>query len=259
MKYTEELSLIRDLVRQAYDRFGCRRPTDIQQKSEFDLVTDIDYKIEKFLIDSIKAKYPLDNFHSEEFNSTGKISGRSWIIDPIDGTCNFSNGIPAYGIQCALAIDKVIELSYIYLPLQNEEFHAIRCHGAFMNGSPMHANSSCLTNNAIISIGDYPHKDPDNSKRQLDAVGKIYDKIAKIRMFGAACIDFSYAASGRTNGCVLITKNAWDISPGILLCEEAGCIVTDLEGNGHTLDSEGVIIASTPQIHTLLTAAFSKK
>ena len=88
---------------------------------------------------------------------------------------------------------------------------------------------------------------------------RIYDKIAKIRMFGAACIDFSYAASGRTNGCVLITKNAWDISPGILLCEEAGCIVTDLEGNGHTLDSEGVIIASTPQIHTLLTAAFSKK
>lgn len=256
MKYSEELSFIKDIVRQAYTRFGCRRPADVLQKTEFDLVTNTDYEIEKFLIDSIKAKYPSDNFHSEEFNSKGEITGRSWIIDPIDGTCNFSNGIPAYGIQCALAIDKTVELSFIYLPLFNEEFHAIRTLGAYLNGNILHINTSVPTNNAIISIGDFPHNAPSSSKRQLDAVGKIYEKIAKIRMFGAACIDFGYAASDRTNGCVLITKNAWDISPGILLCQEAGCIVTDLDGKEHSLDSDGVIIASTPEIHTLLAEAF---
>lgn len=256
MKYAEELSFIKKTIEGIIKKYGNQRPDSIQQKTEFDLVTEIDISIEQDIIRAITEEYPSDNFVSEEFNSKNSLAGRCWIIDPIDGTCNFSNGIPLYGIQCALAVDEVIVMSYIYLNHLNEEYYAILEEGAYMNGKRIELPQDRPINHAIMSIGDFSHSNQALAKLQYGFLEKMYPKVAKIRMFGAACIDFSYAACGKTDGCVILTNNIWDIAPGILLCKESGCIVTNIKGGEHHFSDNGVLVASTKELHRLMVEAF---
>ena len=100
--YTKELSFITEKIKEAYGLFGAAGPKDVRSKCAFDLVTEVDVNIERFLTDAILAAFPGDKIHAEELSSSQEIVGRTWVIDPIDGTCNFAHGIPTYGIQCCL-------------------------------------------------------------------------------------------------------------------------------------------------------------
>lgn len=251
MKYDKELAYIRDIVRHAFNLYADLTEEDIYQKSTFDIVTETDLNIEKYLIKEIKAYFPDDHILSEEYNSQNPIKDRTWIIDPIDGTCNFTQDIPLYGIQCALVDNGQVVLSYIYLPFHNEEYHAVINEGAWKNNERIHVKNN-QQNHSIISFGDYPHSSSLYSISQHKAIGYLMDKIAKIRMFGAACVDFSFAASGKTNGCVLITRNPWDILPGMFLCKEAGAVISNLKGQDYKFNDDGIIISSNNELHSLL-------
>ena len=256
MKYEKELSFIKYRVRKAFELYGAFTQEDIHQKSAFDIVTETDFNIEKYLMNGIASEFSGDHILSEEYNSDNGIIERTWIIDPIDGTCNFKQNIPLFGIQCALVENNEVVLSYMYLPVYNEEYHAIIGEGAWKNGTKINISDNTL-NNALVSFGDYPHTSAEKSQRQHKAIGFLSDKIAKIRMFGSACIDFVYVAEGRTDGCVVITRNLWDILPGMFLCKEAGAVLTNLEGEPYKFYDEGVIVSANKTLQDLIVEAFN--
>lgn len=258
MNYLNELKFIKSAMLSAFEMYGkIKLPTT--QKSAFDLVTDVDLNIEKQLTAAIRAKYPSDHIHGEEFSASENIQGRTWTIDPIDGTCNMASGSKLYGMQCSLIDNNEIVLGIVYLPHLKEWIYASKGSGCYFNGKKICVNNNCTLNNAIISFGDYPHAQNNRfGSIQHTAIKRLYPQIAKIRMFGAACMDFSFVAQGRTHGIVLITKNLWDIAPGIAICREAGAIITNLSGTPYRLGDDGVVVAANQAISDLLRDSFAQ-
>ena len=256
MTYEKELTFVTDKIRKAYDSFAKAGPSHIRQKSAFDLVTEVDVNIERFLSDAILAAFPGDKIHAEELSSSQQISGRTWVIDPIDGTCNFAHGIPTYGIQCCLFEGGFPRMAVIYLPCQGEMYTAIEGEGCFLNGKQVRVDKSVTAENAVISVGDFTHKSDRLAALQYKAVGYLYSRVAKLRMYGAASVDYAWFVSGRLSATVFTTRNLWDIAPGILMSKEAGAIVLGLDGAPYAFDKEGVMLAANEEIAKLMTEAF---
>lgn len=260
MKYLREKDFIVKTIKQAYKKFAMNGVDSVTQKTEFDLVTDIDVNIERYITEAILKEFPSDRIHGEEESNSQKILGRTWTIDPIDGTCNMAGRMPLYGVQCALFENNILVLSAIFLPNFDELMYAVKDEGCYLNDERVYVKKNSVMNNALVSFGDYPHsKSPQMACRQHNAIGKLFTKIAKIRMYGAACIDFAFVASGRTDATVVITKNIWDIAPGILACREAGAIITNLDGNDFAFGDEGVIISCNGAMSQLIVDSFDCK
>ena len=250
MNYNDEKNFIINEIKRSYEKLVTKEFI-ISQKSQFDLVTDIDLKIEKTLTDAIKNRYPDDLIVGEELSFDERITGRVWTIDPIDGTCNMARDIKLFGVQCSLIENGEIVLGVIYLPNYQEVIYAIKNQGCFLNERRVFVKEVEL-NNSIVSFGDYSHKYKELATLQHSSIQYLYPLISKIRMFGAACIDFSNVALGRTDGCVVLTDNLWDICPGIIICKEAKAIVTNLKGKEYRIGDCGVIVATSNQLSNLL-------
>ena len=255
--YTKELSFITEKIKEAYGLFGAAGPKDIRSKCAFDLVTEVDVNIERFLTHAILAAFPGDKIHAEELSSSQEIVGRTWVIDPIDGTCNFAHGIPTYGIQCCLFDGGAPKMAVIYLPCQGELYTAIAGQGCYLNGEKVTVDKSVTADTAVISVGDFTHKSDRLAALQYKAVGYLYPRVAKLRMYGAASVDYAFFVSGRLAATVFTTRNLWDIAPGILLSEEAGAIVMGLDGKPYDYAKEGVMLAANEEIAKLMTEAFT--
>ena len=256
MKYLRELEFITGHIRQAYETFARTGPTDIRQKTAFDLVTEVDVTIERYLTDAILAAFPEDKIHAEELSSSQAVTGRTWVIDPIDGTCNFAHDIPTYGIQCCLFEAGQPQMSAIYLPCQDEMYTAIRGNGCFLNGRQVWVDKTVTADNALISVGDFTHKSDRLAALQYRAVGYLYPRVAKLRMYGAASVDYAFFVSGRLSATVFTTRNLWDIAPGILMSDEAGAIIMGLDGEPYDYSKEGVMLAANEEIADLMKEAF---
>ncbi|OHE42022.1 MAG: hypothetical protein A2Y16_00085 [Tenericutes bacterium GWF2_57_13] len=247
MKYTREMDFIKRTIREAYRRYYDRSTISSEKKSRFDIVTNIDKSIENLVINEIHRLYPNDRIISEEYHWRSDIQGRTWTIDPIDGTSNMANNIPLYGIQCALIENNTIVLSLIFLPRLREMFTAIDNRGVYMNGKRVRVIERDQMN-AVVSFGDFSHKNLDAAKMEHETMISLSKKVAKIRMFGSAAIDLAYVAAGKSDGAVILTKNLWDIAPGILLCREAGALVANLLGQPHRFGDSGLVVAANQRI-----------
>lgn len=255
--YTKELNFITEKIKEAYSRFALSGPQDVRSKSAFDLVTEVDVNIERFLTDAISAAFPSDKIHAEELSSSQEITGRTWVIDPIDGTCNFAHSIPTYGIQCCLFDGGEPRMAVIYLPRQNELYTAMEGQGCFLNGEKVSVDKSVTADTAVISIGDFTHKSDRLSALQYKAVGYLYPRVSKLRMYGAASVDYAWFVSGRLAATIFTTRNLWDIAPGILMSREAGALLMGLDGQPYDYSKEGIMLAANEEIATLMKDAFN--
>ena len=256
MRYQKELDFIVFEMKKAYHMFSAEA-MDVSQKAKHDLVTNIDESIEKYLAKAIKTTFVDDRILGEEMSSNTVINGRTWTIDPIDGTCNMASDIGLYGVQCSLMENYDIVLAAIYIPSFDYFITAVKGAGCFFNGKKVCAKKDVVVNNAIVSFGDYPHKNSDRlAQWQHTAIKNVFGLISRIRMFGSAAIDFSFVAAGKTDGTVVVTRNLWDIAPGILVCKESGAVVVDLDGNAFSEKSDGVIVGANEEVAGLLVNAF---
>ena len=125
MGYQKELSFITKTMREGYARFYSA-PTSVENKTSFDLVTDVDKKIESYISEQIKLEFPSDTIHGEEFSSAQRLQQRTWTVDPIDGTSNFIHDLRSSAISVALADseENTVELAVIYNPYFDEMFAA---------------------------------------------------------------------------------------------------------------------------------------
>lgn len=256
MNFVKELEFITSHIRYAYDRFAAKGAGDVRQKGAFDLVTEVDVNIERYLTEAIPAAFPGDRIHAEELSNTQPIEGRTWVIDPIDGTVNFAHNIPLYGIQCCLFVDSTPKLSVIYLPRQQEMYTAVAGQGCFLNGEKITVDASATAQDAVISLGDFTHKSDRLAAIQYRAVGYLYPRIARLRMYGAASVDCAWLVAGRLSATAFTTRNLWDIAPGILMCREAGGIVLGIDGKPYDFTQDGVMLCANEEIARLMTQAF---
>ncbi len=249
-KYLKELEFTKNTVSEAYAKiFAAAEKTKIE-KAAFDVVTPVDIEIESYILKCIKESFPEDRILSEEELSGTEIEGRTWTVDPIDGTFNMANDSPLFGIQCSLFDRGEVVMAVIYLPKFSEMYYAALGMGAYLNGERIYVRPTDFDKSAV-SFGDFPHTNTEDSAAEARLMGRLKERIAKIRMFGSAAMDFSFMASGKTHGTVIFTKNKWDIAPGILIAKEAGAVLRTLGGE-YTWDSAAVVAAASEELYSLI-------
>lgn len=235
--------------RVVYKRFGKDKAEYMKSDNAWDLVTKADLMSEKIIVSQIKKKYPEHGILAEESGAVNHKAEYVWHIDPIDGTMNFSLGVPLFGVMIALARNKQVILSAIYLPMTKELFFAKEGKGAFLNGKRVH----CTTKkNLERSLGVGQLK---TSGRPAKFIRNILDYVKGHRLvlnsFGCMSVNVCYVACGRRDWSVALDGAVHDFAPPYLLLKESGCKVTDTKGKPWKLGTGG-FVAANPSLHKQL-------
>lgn len=215
-------------------------------KSKYDILAEADLESEKIILNGIKKYFPEHSILTEE---TGAINGDPeylWVIDPIDGTINFSRGIDSYCISIGLEKNGKIEMGVIYQPVFDRLYVAERGRGAFLGNKKFAVSKEEKMINMILARCD--SNDVDARRRGTEIYGNLSDKVRHSRMIGSSALMFAMLAAGQVD---LYFKNSfyyWDYAAGIALIEEAGGVVTDFDGAPINRFSKN-IAASNGRVH----------
>lgn len=232
-------------------RPGFDRPPEVEHKGEIDLVTEVDYRSESYLLDEIKNRFPGHRVVAEE---SGAIEGdwdHLWYIDPLDGTVNFVHGLPVFSVSLSYAQNGVLNLGVVYNPCREECFTAERGRGAWLNGEPIKVSNVKFLEDSLLATG-FPYDIRANPDNNLDHFVRFSLRAQGVRRLGSAALDLCYVASGRLDGFWEISLNAWDVAAGGLIAQEAGARVTDIHGGPDFLASPQSIVAANPYLHPLM-------
>lgn len=211
------------------------------------LVTEVDHKSEIAIINCIKNNYPTHYILSEEAGEIVQDSEYKWIIDPIDGTVNYANGIPICCVSIGIEKNGKMIMGAVYNPFMNEFYFAEKNNGAFLNNSKIKvSDESDLTSSCLVTGFPYTYLDCANGPLQV--FEKFIRKGIPVRRLGSAAIDLCWVAAGRFDGFYEHKLNAWDSAAGFIIVEEAGGKVTDLNGKYFNPYQPG-IIATNNLIH----------
>lgn len=191
-------------------------------------VTEADRKSEESIISSIKRKYPSHGIISEEAGKFMEKEEYVWLVDPIDGTRNFSRKIPRFSVSIALLYKGVPICGAVYDPNMDEMFYAEKGKGAFINGNRISVSSTSDIKKAAISIDGA--MTPDARKVFPLTISKIIFHVETIWMPGGAALDLCYTACGRFDGTVNLKCHPWDAAAAGLILREAGGIIEDAKG-----------------------------
>ena len=229
----------------------------INYKGTIDLVTDVDYQSEKYLIEAIRQRFPEHRIVSEESGVNQGGDCCVWFIDPIDGTVNFAHGIPIFSVSIAYAQNGKLELGVVYDPMRDECFSAERENGAWLNGHPIQASAPQDLDHSLLVTG-FAYDIRTNPENNLDHYGRFALRSQGVRRLGSAALDLCYIACGRFDGYWELRLNSWDIAAGSLIAQEAGALVTDLQGKPndiiHNPSSQHAILAAGPGVHDRMLA-----
>lgn len=199
------------------DNYG--KIDSITKKGKNNFVTNVDIKAEKKIISVIRSKYPNHGFLCEESGCSKNGSDHVWVIDPLDGTHNYMQSIPMFGVSIALKHKGETVLGAIYLPLDKKLYVAEKGKGAFVNGSKIHVSKKRKLSDAFILFDSNIHKIWDIKTKVLTAINQ---KIFSLRSLGCAVWNRSLIANGYADAHIGFNSHEWDIAAGDLLIEEAG-------------------------------------
>lgn len=204
---------------------------DIRTKSNvYDVVTRADKESEAFLIDKIAQSYPDHAVLGEESGAHSGNSAYRWVLDPLDGTNNYSQGLPVFTVSIGLQYNEETILGVVYAPYMREMYTAIKGQGAFLDGKAIHVSSKTDLAHSVLGTGFPYDKDvnPDNNAANLAA---ILPHLRGIRRMGSAAYDLCCTAAGFLDGYWELSLNLWDMCAGALIVEEAGGIVRPFREN----------------------------
>ena len=243
-------SLIRD--------FGELENLQVSAKGPGDFVSSADKRTEKTLIEELQKAHPEYGIVTEESGIINKSNVKNrWIIDPIDGTMNFLNGIPQFAISIGYEENNEIKCGVIFNPILNEMFCAEKGQGAYLNNSRIRVSNKKKIKDALLVTGG-----PKGSSKIKDQIFSEYINVSKnvsnVRKFGSAALDMAYVACGRFDGYWQRELNYWDVAAGIIILKEAGGFVDFFE-NDHNLPLKKNILASNSNIHDELRDLINKK
>ena len=242
-------SLIRD--------FGEIENLQVSSKGQGDFVTSADKRTEKILIEELQKAHPEYGIVTEETGIINKSNNKNrWIIDPIDGTFNFMNGVPQFAISIGYEEENEIKCGVIFNPILNEMFCAEKGNGAYLNNSRIRVSNKKIIKDALVVTGG-----PKGASKIKDKIFSEYISVSKnvsnVRKFGSAALDVAYVACGRFDAYWQRELNYWDIAAGIVILKEAGGFV-DFFDEDKNAPLKKNIIASNSFIHDELRELINK-
>lgn len=241
-------------VRQKY---AMRESLSMTAKGEpNDLVTEVDLAVQEEIQRRIEQAFPRDAIVGEEHGMTGFPEGkdtRAWVIDPIDGTQNFVRGLfPAYGISLAFAIGGLPVAGGVAVPGNGQLFHAEKGNGAFRNGERIRVSGVDQISHVRAEVDFAGMVD---RVATLRAFGPLIEEVGQVRCHCAAVIGLCSIATGDMDAYVHVTLNPWDYAAGMIVVQEAGGMVTRLDGAVINLFDGGQgVLGSNGKIHNELSA-----
>ena len=236
-------SLIRD--------FGEIENLQVSTKGPGDFVTSADKRTEKILIEELQKARPEYGIITEEAGIINKSNtDNRWVIDPIDGTMNFLNGIPQFAISIGYEEKGEITCGVIFNPIINEMFVAEKGSGAYLNNSRIRVSNKKKIKDALLVTGG-PKRASKIKNKIFSEYINVSNEVSNVRKFGSAALDMAYVACGRFDGYWQRELNYWDIAAGIIVIKEAGGFINFFDEDKNNPLKKN-IIASNSNIHSEL-------
>ena len=200
------------------------RSSNLDIKTKFndsDIVTAADKVSEEIIISNIRKKYPTHSILSEESGTSGYENDYRWVIDPLDGTTNFSSGLPEFCVSIGIQYKNQTIIGVVFAPYLGELFYAVRGEGAFLNGKKISTGNNTDIYKAVVTTG-FPVDKDRTTDNNLDNVVRVLPLVRGLRRLGSAAVDICYVAAGYLDAYWELNLHEWDVCAALLIAEEAG-------------------------------------
>ncbi|MBT8458935.1 MAG: inositol monophosphatase [Boseongicola sp.] len=249
----ERIEILEDICRQAgqlaLKYFREQDTLVIDHKGHQDFVSQADRNVESLTRELLGKAFPEDAIVGEEHAPTSGTSGFTWVIDPIDGTTNFINGIPAWTVVVAGVRDGMTACGVIHDPVNDETFVAVKGEGARLNGAPLKLNDARKLSEGTIGVG-YSSRVDDRGIVQL--VSALIEEGSMFYRNASGALSLAYVAAGRLLGYSEEHMNAWDCLAGQLVVAEAGGRVEEQDSDAMIRDGGRVVVGTATVFDQLL-------
>jgi myo-inositol-1(or 4)-monophosphatase len=218
----------------------------VDYKSAFNIVTDVDKASESLIISILKSDFPHTDILAEESGAHNTGDKQRWIIDPLDGTTNYTHSYPFFSVAIAFEENGEVILGVVYNPYVNEMFWAVKGQGAFLNNEPIKVSKNDALAKSLLATG-FPADTKGSRYNNIKSFSTVTDLCHGVRRDGSAALDLCFVACGRLDGFWELKLSPWDTAGGVLIVREAGGKVSGLEGedfdiySGHVFASNGLI------------------
>lgn len=234
-------------------------PMRIDKKGVIDLVTEVDFAVERMFRALIAERFPSHQVLAEELQEDERLAhpapGYCWVFDPIDGTTNFAHGLPIFCASLGLELDGQAIIGAVFDPTRRELFSAERGFGARLNGQPIAVSLAGDVLNALLCTG-FPYDVHATGADLVGLFGHFIGRSRAVRRLGSAALDLCYVAAGRLDGFYEASLKPWDTCAGAVIVEEAGGRVTQWNGQPYQSRQQS-LVATNGQIHDEMLALIS--
>ena len=223
------------------------KPRLANHKGKTDLVTETDFHSENIIKSIIRASYPDHDLLAEESEKESFQSDFLWIIDPLDGTTNFVHGYPSFAVSIGLLFQNK-PLIAVVLEMPNTKLYtAIKNEGVWCEGQPFTCSQTDSIEKSLLLTG-FGYEHGELWERNMALFKDFTDKSHGVRRLGAAAVDLCHVASGKVDGYWEFDLKPWDSAAGILIAQEAGCVVSQMDGSAYSIYDNNILVAN-PKIH----------
>ena len=223
----------------------------IENKGMHDLVSYVDKESETRIIAALQTILPESGFIAEEGTSSKHGERFNWVIDPLDGTTNFIQGLPLYCVSIGLLDGDELVVGVVYEVGRDECFYAWKDGGAYLNDEPIHVSNGDNIHDALLATG-FPYSEFSRMDEYIDFLKWAMMNARGVRRLGSAAADLAYVACGRFDAFWEYDLKPWDVAAGALLVKEAGGTVTDYKGGTNYLFGKEIVAANGLQDHLIL-------
>lgn len=206
----------------------------IESKGLHDLVSYVDKESEQRIISALQIVLPKSGFIAEEGTNTTKGERYNWVIDPLDGTTNYIQGVPIYAVSIGLLDGDELVLGVVYEVGRDECFYAWKDGGAYLNGQPIRVSERADIHDALLATG-FPYNDFSKLDAYLEMLKWTMTNARGVRRLGSAATDLAYVACGRFDAFWEYDLKPWDVAAGTVIVREAGGKVADFAGGNDFL------------------------
>ncbi len=241
-----DMEMVKNWCRETgkYQMENFEREISVSSKSEkIDLVSEVDKKSENMLVEKINKAFPGHAILAEEGSGKDESSPFLWVVDPLDGTVNYVNGLPIFSISMAFFEGDRAEAAVVYLPVSDTFYTARRGESSYRDGNKLAVSGENDLSASIVGTG-FPYDHQDENRDVLEYFSRVLPRVGGIRRLGSAVYDLCLVAEGTLEAFWEVRLNPWDVAAGALIVREAGGKVTDFSGDKVSLSGQEVLAGS---------------